>query len=177
MNYSIDGVAWKCGNNITSYQIIEQKYWNLENPEPDPEELGKWIFRQQLSSDASPVPFENGTFQILIAGRDFGCGGKSIVHPIVALKGAGIKMIIAESISRYTYRNAINLALPAIECTGISEFAATGDRLQVDIKKGLIENITKNKKIKCTKLPEFILNMLASGGEEPYYQNRGVDSE
>lgn len=58
---------------------------------------------------------------IIVAGRNFGCGS-SREQAVKCLKAAGIAAIIAKSYSRIYYRNAINEALPVIECAEAVEY-------------------------------------------------------
>jgi 3-isopropylmalate/(R)-2-methylmalate dehydratase small subunit len=108
----------------------------------------------------------------VIAGQDFGGGGKSIEHPIVAMKGAGIGLIIAESFSRYTYRNSINLGLPAIKCEGITQAFKTGDEAAVNVLTGEIKNLTTGKTLRGCPLTDFVLGLVESGGLLEYYKKR-----
>ena len=63
--------------------------------------------------------FRKSGYEIIVAGKNFGCGSKTVEHPVMAMLGAGVKLVIADSFSRYSYRNAINLALPVLICPGI----------------------------------------------------------
>jgi len=72
--------------------------------------------------------------------------------------------VIAESFSRYNYRNAINLALPVLVCPGITEFVREGDRLSADLLTGEITNSSSNQTIQGDKLSEFALNLIDNGG-------------
>ena len=47
---------------------------------------------------------------IIVGGRNFGCGS-SREHAPIALKGAGISAVVAESFARIFYRNSINIGL------------------------------------------------------------------
>lgn len=58
---------------------------------------------------------------VIIAGKNFGCGS-SREQAVKCLKAAGVTAIIAKSFSRIFYRNAINEALPAIECPEVVEY-------------------------------------------------------
>ena len=50
-----------------------------------------------------------------MAGENFGCGS-SREHAPLAIKGAGIKCVIAKSFARIFFRNSINIGLPMLEC-------------------------------------------------------------
>lgn len=163
MKHIIKGTVWKCGNDVTAYQIIAQKRWTLNNLDPD--ELGKWAFEgAEPSVKDIPWGFKNKGYDIVIAGKDFGGGGKSIEHPVVAMKGAGIKLAIAESFSRYNFRNAINLGLPALNCEGITKVFNTGDSIEANLLTGEIVNLTTKEKITGSQLSDFILKLIDTGG-------------
>jgi 3-isopropylmalate/(R)-2-methylmalate dehydratase small subunit len=100
---------------------------------------------------------------VLVGGKNFGCGSSREQAPL-ALKYAGVKCVIAETFARIFYRNAINIGLPVIECTGISEVTQTGDVVSVDLETGSIQNFTNNKLLQGTLLPPFIMEILTDGG-------------
>jgi 3-isopropylmalate/(R)-2-methylmalate dehydratase small subunit len=156
---------------MTAYQIIARRRWTLNAL--DPAELGKWAFEDALESIRDvPGGFRELGYDIVVAGHDFGGGGKSIEHPIVAMQGAGVKLVLAESFSRYNFRNAINRGLPAITCPGIGYFCQTGDRLQIDLLTGEIHNLTTGQKTQGTQLSDLILQFLEAGGMLNYYQQQ-----
>lgn len=169
MEHIIGGVVWTCGNEVTAYDIIGPKRWTLGGL--DPEELGKWVF-EGADPGVRDIPwgFRDKGCRVVVAGVDFGGGGKSIEHPIVAMKGAGITLVIAESFARYTYRNAINLGLPAIKCEGITRVVSPGDRIEADILTGEIRNLTTGESVSGFPLTAFVLRLLAAGGLLGYYK-------
>ena len=63
---------------------------------------------------------------IIVAGKNFGCGS-SREHAPIAIKGAGISAVVAESFARIFYRNSINIGLPLIEAKEISGHISEGD--------------------------------------------------
>ena len=168
MNSKIKGVVWKCGDAITAYQIVPQQYWAMSKPKPDGETMAQHLFEGLPSADAPHSAFVQGNAQIIVAGKDFGCGGKSIPHPVIALASASVALVIAESVSRYCYRNMVNLALPVLICPGIGAFASSGQRLEADILTG---KITREDGESCLAEPisELAMKMLEAGGALRYY--------
>jgi 3-isopropylmalate/(R)-2-methylmalate dehydratase small subunit len=43
-----------------------------------------------------------------------------------------------------------------------------GDELEVDLEAGTVKNLTNKKTLKFTPLPDFLLEIMAAGGIEPY---------
>lgn len=171
MDSIVKGRVWKTGDNISAYQIIAQKRWTMNAM--DPAELGKWAFEGALPEVADvEYGFKQKGYDIVVAGEDFGGGGKSIEHPIVAMQGAGITLAVAESFSRYNFRNAINLGLPAITCPGICNMFSTGDEMRADLLTGEIENLTTGARIKGAPLSAYVLDLLRAGGVLNYYRDK-----
>lgn len=170
MKENITAKAFVCGDNITAYQIIGQKRWAAGL---NPDELGKWAM-EGVCPELRELPdgFRNMGFSIIVAGHDFGGGGKSIEHPIVALQGAGVQLLLAESFSRYSFRNAINLGLPAIVCPGITAMAHTGDEISADLLTGQIKNLTTGQTLQGRPLPELVLKFVEYSGMLSYYRQR-----
>jgi 3-isopropylmalate/(R)-2-methylmalate dehydratase small subunit len=155
MEAKISALTIKFGNNIDTDVILPGKYLILV----DPCELGKHALE---SLDTDFVNKAKGGI-ILIGGKNFGCGSSREQAPL-ALKYAGVKCVIAETFARIFYRNAINIGLPVIECSGISEVAKTGDIITIDLETGQIQNLNGNKMLQGTILPPFIMKILTDGG-------------
>lgn len=99
----------------------------------------------------------------IVSGNNFGCGS-SREHAIWALRGAGIKAVIANSFARIFFRNAINNGFYAIECKGLSKKIKNGDELEIDIEKGTIKNISNKKGYKFMPFPKFAMDIIKAGG-------------
>ena len=100
---------------------------------------------------------------IIVAGEDFGCGS-SREHAVWAIRGAGVKAVIAKSFARIFYRNAINNGFYVIESPDGLEKIKDGDELEIDYKAGLIKNKTAEVDIKFKPLPGFALEIINDGG-------------
>jgi 3-isopropylmalate/(R)-2-methylmalate dehydratase small subunit len=99
----------------------------------------------------------------IVAGDDFGCGS-SREHAVWALQGAKVGAIIAKSFARIFYRNCINCGFYPIELAGASEKIKDGDEIEIDYKKGVINNKTQKKEIEFKPLPDFALAIINDGG-------------
>ncbi len=163
MSRTVKGKCYTCGDNMTVYQVIPEVRWTMKKM--DPEEMGRWVFETELEgAQDTPGAFQKQGYEIVVAGENFGCGSKSVEHPMAALKGAGVKAVLAESFSRYSYRNAINLALPVLVAPGISAKVSTGDIVRVDYGSAEIVNETTGEKLQAQPLGEFALGILEDGG-------------
>jgi len=102
------------------------------------------------------------TTGLIVAGRNFGCGS-SREQAVIALKQSGVRCIIAASFARIFYRNAINTGLPVLECNSILEKVDEGNELSIDLKTGLIKNISKGTEFRTKTIPDFMLDIVSIG--------------
>jgi 3-isopropylmalate/(R)-2-methylmalate dehydratase small subunit len=108
---------------------------------------------------------------ILVAGRNFGCGSSRENAPI-AIKGAGVSCVVAKSFARIFYRNAINIGLPILESDQGAEDAETGDELEIDLARGVMKNVTKSKSYTVPAFPEIIQEIINVGGMVEFAKKR-----
>ena len=158
----IRGPVIKVGDNIDTDIIIPGKYLVYT----DPETLGKHAMEPLI-----PDFHKKAKGAILVAGKNFGMGS-SREQAVVALKGAGVKAVVAESFARIFYRNAINQGLPVVEAHGISKEVEDGDEIEIDLEKGVVRIPKKGKELKATKMPPMLLEILKEGGLVPYLKKR-----
>ena len=159
------GKAWKFGNDVDTDAIIPGRFltdWNKT-----PEKLKAHCFADMNPGFASQV--EAGDF--VVGGRNFGCGSSREAAP-VAIKMAGVKVMIAESFGRIFYRNSINVGLLALESPEASAGIAAGDLLEVDTGAGTIKNLTQGKSYKFKPVPSFLQQIIDAGGLAPYVKKR-----
>jgi 3-isopropylmalate/(R)-2-methylmalate dehydratase small subunit len=151
----VTGNAIKFGDNVDTDVILPGKYLVLINPN----ELAKHAM--EGLDPAFPEKAKNGV--IVVGGKNFGCGSSREQAPL-ALKYSGAKCVLADSFARIFFRNAINIGLPIIEHKDISTAINDGDEVAVDLEAGTIQNLSQDKSIQASKLPPFILEILADGG-------------
>ena len=159
----IRGRVWKFGDGINTDLIIPGRYLDLT----DPGEMARHVMEGLDPAFASKV--EGG--DIIVAGRGFG-SGSSREHAALALKYAGVSAVIAESMARIFYRNAINVGLPALECPGITEIVEEGETLEIDLENGVITNPGRGLRLNFKPLPDFLRDILKAGGLAPYIRRR-----
>lgn len=151
----VSGPVVKFGNNVDTDVILPGKYLVLMSPI----DLAKHAL--EGLDPAFPEKAKKGI--IVVGGKNFGCGSSREQAPL-ALKYSGVKCVVAESFARIFFRNSINIGLPVVECAGVSSAVDESDELTVDFDRGEVRNVSKGKTLKGTKLPVFILEILADGG-------------
>ncbi|HCP46692.1 MAG TPA: 3-isopropylmalate dehydratase [Deltaproteobacteria bacterium] len=108
---------------------------------------------------------------MIIAGDNFGCGSSREQAPL-ALKTAGVSVVIARYFARIFYRNAINVGLPALEVPDLR--AETGDEFTVDLAQGVVRNTTQGTEHQADRMPEVMMAILHSGGLVAYLRAHGT---
>ena len=106
-----------------------------------------------------------------MAGSNFGCGSSREIAP-VAIRGAGISCVIADSYARIFFRNSINLGYPILQSPEASEAIEDGDDLEVDLAGGIIRNLTKGEEYQGEAFPEFMNELIQMGGLVPWVRKR-----
>jgi 3-isopropylmalate/(R)-2-methylmalate dehydratase small subunit len=159
----LTGRAFKFGDDISTDHIIPGKYAYLRSNLP---ELAKHIMEDADATFAARV--KPGDF--IVGGSNFGLGSSREHAPLV-IKMAGVKAILAKSVARIFFRNAINLGLPVLICN--TNEIADGDTLEIDLKAGTITNKTNGKRLTFGKIPEVMLRILDEGGLLPYIEKHG----
>src|SRR5436190_21666184 len=127
----LQGKVYKFGDNVNSDIIIAGRY--LIYIEPD--KLAEHAF--EMLGDGFPAKLRK--FDILVAGRNFGCGSAR-EQAVTAIQGLGIKAVVAASFARTLYRNAINSGLTIVECAEIYSAIGEGDEIQIDLSAGEIRH-------------------------------------
>ncbi|MDD3612661.1 MAG: 3-isopropylmalate dehydratase small subunit [Caldicoprobacterales bacterium] len=151
----MQGKAIKYGDNVDTDVIIPARYLNTS----DPQELAAHCMEDLDKTFVDRV--EAG--DIIVAGRNFGCGS-SREHAPIAIKASGISCVIAETFARIFYRNSINIGLPIIECPEAAKDIDEADQVRIDVKTGRIENITKGRTYQAEPFPAFMQEIIKADG-------------
>lgn len=150
-----EGTVFRYGRDIDTDVIIPARYLNTS----DPAELAKHCLEDLDTTFVKRVK----PGDIIVADENFGCGS-SREHAPVAIKAAGVSVVIAKSFARIFYRNAINIGLPILECPAASEAIAEGDTVSIDFDTGVITDETTGRTFQAAPFPPFIQNIIAKGG-------------
>jgi len=157
------GKIWCLGDNIDTDTIISGKYLSST----DPSLLAEHCLEAIEKGWANKI----SQGDILVAGKNFGCGS-SREHAPVALKAAGISCIIAESFGAIFFRNAINLGLPVIEFEATADRFEEGHVAEVDIKSRKIRNSTTGQAYDLPPIAPIVLDILEFGGLLSYIRKK-----
>ena len=103
-----------------------------------------------------------GHGDILIGAANFGLGSSRPV-PLL-LRQLGISALVAESFNSLFLRNCINYGLPTLAVPGVIGLVDEGQEVDIDIERAVITNQTSGLKLKGTRYPDFILQILHRGG-------------
>ncbi len=159
----LQGKAFKFGDNISTDLIVPGRLAHLRSNLP---ELAKHVLEDADPTFASRV--KPGDF--VVGGSNFGLGSSREHAPLV-LKMAGVSAVLAQSVARIFFRNAINQGLPVLICD--TSQIKDGDDLEVDLLAGTVNDLTNGKQLKFGKIPPVMLNILNEGGLLPYIKKYG----
>ena len=149
------GKVFKYSDNVDTDVIIPARYLNTPNAQELAqhcmEDIDKNFVKEVKSGD------------VIVAGWNFGCGSSREHAPLV-IKTCGTGCVIAKSFARIFYRNSINIGLAILECEEASDRISEGDRVSVDLDKGVIRNLTTGESFTTKPFPEFIQKIITAGG-------------
>lgn len=149
------GFVHRYGDNVDTDVIIPARYLNTashsELAAHCMEDIDKEFVNKVKSGD------------IIVAGRNFGCGS-SREHAPIAIKASGISCVIAPTFARIFYRNAINIGLAILECPEAAAAIQDGDEVAVDFDTGVITDVTSGQTFQAQPFPPFIQNIIQKGG-------------
>ena len=159
----LKGKAFKFGDGISTDHIIPGRYAHLRSNLP---ELAKHVLEDADTTFAERV--KPGDF--VVGGSNFGLGSSREHAPLV-IKMAGVNAILAKSVARIFFRNAINLGLPVLICD--TDKINDGDELDVDLAAARVKDLTNGVELTFGKIPDVMLSILDEGGLIPYISKHG----
>ncbi len=154
----LKGRAFKFGDNISTDHIVPGRLLPLRSNLP---ELAKHVLEDADPTFARRV--EKGDF--VVGGNNFGLGSSREHAPLV-IKMSGVSAVLAKSVARIFFRNAINVGLPVLICD--TEGINDGDEIEVDLVTGKISDLTNGSELRFSPMPEVMLRILNEGGLIPY---------
>ena len=153
----IHGRVWKLGSNVDTDQILPG--YAMAAPV---EKLKEYALAGGEIPDFARKVQEG---DIIIAGENFGCGSSREQAP-VALKEAGVGLVIAKSFARIFRRNAINIGLPVLVCD-MENQVETGQEIEADLVSAEVTICASGGKISGNILASSVLDILEAGGLIP----------
>ncbi len=149
------GTAHRYGRDIDTDVIIPARHLTTS----DPVELAKHCLEDLDASFVERVK----PGDIIVADENFGCGS-SREHAPIAIKAAGVDVVIAKSFARIFYRNSINTGLAIMECPEAVDSISQGDVVSVDADAGVVTNETTGDVFQAQPFPPFIREIIEAGG-------------
>jgi 3-isopropylmalate/(R)-2-methylmalate dehydratase small subunit len=164
---ALRGHAWTFGRDVDTDLIIPARYLNMATVA----ELAPHVMEDADPTFAGKVK----PGDMVVAKENFGCGS-SREHAPMALKGAGVSLVIAKSFARIFYRNAFNTGLPILVAPEAADGIKEGDELTVDLTTGEIVDVTSGVAYQAQPLPPFMQELVAAGGLLPYLKTRATEA-
>ena len=146
------GRVWTLGDDIDTDIIIPTEYLALKTIE-EMKQYGFSPLRPELAAQIRPG-------DILVAGKNFGCGSSREQAP-EGIKALGIRCVIAKSFARIFFRNAINNGLLLIEQPDLYDDMKEGDTIAVTVNQDVDY---QGKRYPIASLPENLVQIINAGG-------------
>ena len=152
---TLEGRIWLLGDQINTDLIVPSRVLTEQDPQKLLEATLETIF-PDFAHQVQPG-------DILVAGKNFGCGS-SREEAVFVFKQLGVTAIIAESFARIYFRNCINLGVYPITLAESGSLGAHHDQIRIDFSKNTIENLTTHTHVQFSPYPSFIRHYLEQGG-------------
>lgn len=151
LSRAIRGRVWKFGDSVETDAINPYYLY------PTMDELKL----HTMEAYRPEFPKEVRAGDILVAGRNFGCGSS---RPGLVLREVGIAAILAESVARLFLRNSIARAIPIFMAPGVTGIVQDGETLEIDYPTGIVRNPATDASVVLRKFPPLIEQIFAAGG-------------
>ncbi len=146
------GKVWTLGDDIDTDIIIPTEYLALKTIE-DMKQYGFSPLRPELAAQI-------GEGDIIVAGKNFGCGSSREQAPEI-IKALGIRCVIAKSFARIFFRNSINNGLLLIEQPDLYDDMNEGDSITVVVNEHVDYN---GRQYPIASLPDNLVDIIRAGG-------------
>lgn len=149
----VRGKVWKFGDAVSTDYM-----------DPGFTHAGGWTMARKYILHIHPkFNAEVQPGDLILGGRNFGCGSSRESAP-ANLKRLGIAAVIAESFGRIFFRNCIAVALPILQCPGITELFREGDIAELDLSNAAVTNLTTGEERKGVPLSKDMIQIISQGG-------------
>jgi 3-isopropylmalate/(R)-2-methylmalate dehydratase small subunit len=162
MRIELEGAARLLGDDVNTDYIIAS---SRKKETLDTNVLKQYLLESVDSAFAGTVR----PGDLLVAGKNFGCGSAMEVAVTVVL-AAGIRAVLARSFARTYYRNAINNGLVPIECDTSTIREGARLRTVLDDSSVRVFDETERREITGRPLPPIMIEILREGGLVPYFR-------
>ncbi len=171
----IRGRVWKFGKDVDTDELFAGRF--IMGGDETNKELYREFVEASGLSDIQlranvPAKFlsEVKEGDVIVAEENFGIGS-SRQQAAETLKFKGVKAVVADSIHRIFFRNFWNLGCPALDIPGISKQFETGEEIEIDLRKGVVTNLSQEKDFKFHLIiPSWFIDMVEAGGLIPFYK-------
>ena len=151
MNETFTGRVWTLGDDIDTDIIIPTEYLALKTVK----DMAPYAFSPLRPELAAQIQAGD----ILVAGKNFGCGSSREQAPEI-IKALGIKCVIARSFARIFFRNAINNGLLLIENAALRDAVSEGDTIEVRMNDKILH---QRKDYPIASLPQNLMDIIEIG--------------
>ena len=184
MESVITGKVYVLGDNIDTDQIIPAEYLSFNPAIPEERKFFGMHANSGVPEAQAGLPQGRMRFvpehqfkseyQIIVGGKNFGCGS-SREHAPLALAEAGIRCVIAEFYARIFFRNSVNggYLVPLESKQRLVNDVRTGDILEVHLIDGYVLNKTTGKRHDLGPLGD-VLPIIEAGGIFAYAKEAGM---
>ncbi len=148
------GRVWKFDHDVSTDVLSPGAY------AIDPVEVRKLHVLESVNP-AFAAEVEPG--DVIVAGRNFGCGSSRETAP-ENLKALGVACVCAESFARLFMRNAVAVGLPVLVCSGVHGVFRDGDDGEFDLASGRVGHVETGTQLQGDPLPGEMRSILAAGG-------------
>lgn len=151
----IKGKVFVFGDHVNTDEIIPARYLSTS----DPVELAKYCME-----DIQPGFGQRSDIRgaVIVAGENFGCGS-SREHAPLAIKAAGVSLVLARSFARIFSRNAINIGLPLVEIPREAILTAESS-IEADLEQGFVMDCLSGQRWRIQPYPPFLQDIIRCGG-------------